>query len=61
MGSQTIDAEKAAAFGGKMIEIMNGASLAFKDEYRTPHGPLRCDGRHSSIKQRGDSLEHGPE
>ncbi len=29
MTTQTIDAEKAAAFGGKMIGIMNGASLAF--------------------------------
>jgi SAM-dependent methyltransferase len=29
MTTQTIDTEKAAAFGGKMIGIMNGAALAF--------------------------------
>ena len=29
MTTQTIDAEKAAAFAGKMVGIMNGASLAF--------------------------------
>jgi len=29
MTTQSIDAEKAAEFGGKMIGIMNGASLAF--------------------------------
>ncbi len=29
MTTQTIDAEKAAAFGGKMVGVMNGASIAF--------------------------------